>query len=77
MKASDKIRLVVNDVHFYTTVEQAQNGVGDHTAQNIAVASALYKLANGREEAKTYNLTEPTSILGRWNGFTIQIDMVQ
>lgn len=77
MRQNQKIRVIVNDIHFYSTVKAVQNGVGDHTALNIAVTSALYCLANTRKKYGDRKAKPVTGITGSWNGFQIQLDLVK
>lgn len=41
-----KLRVIVNGVHFYSTVKQVKEGVGDHTDINEAVQACLQDIVD-------------------------------
>ncbi len=71
MKKSQKLRVIVNGVSFYTTVGQIRCNVGDSVRINEAVLSALTALTNQR---KTTDYA--TGLAGRWNNVDVQITVL-
>jgi len=51
LKTTQRLRVIVNGVSFYTTARQVRNGVGDRTTINVAVRYALDKLEQSRAGA--------------------------
>ena len=72
MKVSQKLRLVINGIHFYTTAKQIRNGIGDEYRSNAAAQKCLLVLENMREHEKF----PPVGLAGTWEGYNVQINMV-
>ena len=51
LKSTQRLRVIVNGVSFYTTARQVRIGVGDRTTVNVAVYHALNKLEQSRADA--------------------------
>jgi hypothetical protein len=71
MKASQKFRVVIKGVHFYTTAKQIRNGVGDQYSVNAAIQKCLLVLETMR---KNDNIP-PVGLAGTWEGLQVQLDM--
>lgn len=70
---SKKIRLVINGVHFYTTVAQIREGIGDCTAQNARVQVMLDALEYSRHVGGNAVSTG----MGRtFDGMSFQLDIM-
>jgi hypothetical protein len=52
LKASQRLRVIVDGVSFYTKVKQVRDGVGDNTLINRLVASAVETIE--REDLSGY-----------------------
>lgn len=72
MKQNQKLRVIVNGVHFYSTPKAIRNGVGDLYSVNAAVQKCLLVLENMREHEKF----PPVGLAGTWEGRQVQLDMV-
>lgn len=67
-----KYRVIVNNVHFYTSTSAIKRGVGDHISTNAAILSAHDALQKMRDE----NSLKPVGLSGFWHGHSVQIDIV-
>jgi hypothetical protein len=72
MKVSQKLRLIMNGVHLYTTVKQIRNGIGDEYRTNAAAQKCLASLEYMREMEPV----KPVGLTGTWEGRNVQIDML-
>ena len=72
MKATQKLRIVIDSVSLYTTPKQIRNGLGDFYTVNAAAQKALLVLENMRE----YEKFPPIGLAGTWEGKNVQISMV-
>ena len=72
MKQNQKLRVIVNGVHFFSTPKVIRNGVGDQYSVNAAVQKCLLVLENMREHEKI----PPVGLAGTWEGRQVQLDMV-
>jgi hypothetical protein len=70
-----KLRVISNNVSFYTTPKQIRNGVGDFIDFNSAVQKALDTL-----EYANSNLPgcgrKTSGMCGTWSGIDIQINII-
>lgn len=73
MKQTQKLRLIVSGVSFYTTVKQVQRGVGDLYSVNAAAQKCLLVLQDMRDN----NSIPPIGLAGHWEGLNVQIDMIK
>lgn len=74
---SKKLRVIVNRVHFYSTVGAIRAGVGDLIALNDALQVVLHALEYDREVAKKHKpRMVPTGIATVNRGFEIQLDIL-
>jgi len=71
MKATQKLRIVIDSVSFYTTPKQIRNGLGDSYRVNAAAQKCLLVLEDMRENEKF----PPIGLVGTWEGMNVQIDM--
>lgn len=72
MKKSQKLKIVANEVSFYTTVGQVLEGIGSSSDFNLATICALNDLKKNIENEHFIY-----AIGGKWNGFVIQMDLVK
>lgn len=72
MKVSQKLRLIMNGVHLYTTVKQIRNGIGDEYRTNAAAQKCLVAL----EYMRATESVKPIGLTGAWEGRSVQIDMI-
>jgi hypothetical protein len=73
-KATQKFRVVIDSVCFYSNAKQIRNGVGDFTNCNIAVLQALEAFEKLRSSD---DITSSASgLAGTWNGMNIQLNIV-
>ena len=72
MKKSQKLRVIVNSVSFYTTAGQIRSNVGDSTRINEAVLTALISLQFQRKATKNCAV----GLAGRWNNVDVQLDIL-
>jgi hypothetical protein len=72
MKASQKLRLVINGIHFHTTAKKIRAGIGDEYRGNAAAQKCLLVLENMREVEKF----PPVGLAGHWEGYNVQLDMI-
>ena len=70
MKDSQKLRVVMDRVHFYTTAKQIRYGVGDDYSCNSAVQKCLLVLETMRGNGNT-----PVGLSGIWDGHQVQLDI--
>ena len=68
IKPSQKFRVIVNGVSFYTTARQIIDGVGDQISTNAAVRNALTSMQN------LANANEPVLGIGAWYD-TIEVQL--
>ena len=79
MKANQKLRVVVDQVSFYTTVKQVRLGVGDSYKVNDAVRFMLNSLIDRRDWYRqtgkaNHQVTGHAGVTP--NGLNVQIDVV-
>ncbi len=72
MKQTQKLRLVINSIHFHTTPKQIRAGIGDEYRGNSAAQKCLLVLESMREMEKF----PPVGLAGNWDGYSVQIDMI-
>ena len=72
MKPNQKLRLVMNGIHVYTTAKKIREGIGDRYTVNAATQKCLLVLENMREHDKI----PPVGLAGTWEGFQVQLDML-
>ena len=72
MKQNQKLRVVINGIHFYTTAKKIRDGVGDRYSVNAATQKCLLVLENMREHDKI----PPVGLAGTWEGYQVQLDML-
>lgn len=68
-KQSQRLRVIVEGIHFYSTVKQVQAGVGDNTRVNSATSMALWQLSLARKDGAN-------GLCGRWDNLNVQIDLI-
>ncbi|MBT6470920.1 MAG: hypothetical protein HOK52_06630 [Candidatus Marinimicrobia bacterium] len=71
MKATTKIRIIVDYVSFYTTAKEIRQGLGTFDNFNDAARSAL----NSLETMRNSGGVSPSGLCGKWLGFDIQLDI--
>lgn len=71
-KNSQKIRVILNGVHLYTTIKDVAFNLFGHTAQRIAVTQALQSLAYMR----AVESIKPVGLTGSWSGCQVQVDLI-
>ena len=67
MKKSQKVRVIIGSIGFYTTVKAIRNGLFSFTSQQLAVEFALEALEISKNS---------TGLCGQWNGYHIQLDLL-
>lgn len=79
MKQSQKLRVIVNRIAFFSTVKQVREGVGDDSAVNAAVKFALDTLVDGIRRAQVAKDAKhmPSGIsLITLNGYEVQVNVI-
>ena len=66
---SQRFRVIVDKVSFYTTAKSIRDGVGDMTILNGAVRQAI-------EELELHRADGSVGLAGTWNRYQIQLSMV-
>ncbi len=74
-KQSQKIRVIVSGVGFYTTVKEIRNSLFCFTAQNAAVQKAVCALEFIRSGKGAADKCA-SGLGGTWEGLSVQIDLV-
>lgn len=69
-KATQRFRVIINGISFYTTAGAIRDGVGDFTKVNEAVNEAMKALERTRVNDPAVGLT------GAWFGYAVQLSMV-
>lgn len=72
MKATQKLRIIIDSVSLYTTPKQIRNGLGDFYTVNAAAQKCLLVLEDMRENEKF----PPVGLAGTWEGKNVQISMI-
>ncbi len=72
MKKTQKLRVIVNGVSFYTTAAQVRYGIGDMAKVNAATQKALDALEFQRDGGLYCS-----GLAGVWEGLQVQVDMTQ
>lgn len=72
MKQNQKLRVIVDGIHLYTTPKSIRNGIGDQYSVNAAVQKCLLVLEHMREHEKI----PPIGLAGTWEGRQVQLDLV-
>ncbi len=65
------LRLIINGIHIETTPAQIEKGIGDYEPVNQAVQEGYRTL--------TLMMADPAvrGLAGHWNGYNVQIDVVE
>ncbi len=71
LKNSQKVRVILNDVHIYTTVKGMAFDTFGQTDQRVAVWDALLDIAMRRRHGLNM-----TGYSGEKRGFRVQVDLV-
>jgi hypothetical protein len=71
-----RIRVVTQGVHFYTTAREIREGVGDEYHTNASIQKALDALEYGRSRASNPEEQRATGIAGRWENRDVQLDIL-
>lgn len=74
-KQSQKIRVIVSGVGFYTTVKEVRNSMFCFTAQNAAVQKAVCAL-EGIRNNQSIEDKRTVGISGMWEGLQVQLTLV-
>lgn len=74
-KQSQKIRVIVSGVGFYTTVKEVRNSMFCFTVQNAAVQKAVCALEHVRN-SKNIEDRRTVGICGTWEGLSVQLDLI-
>lgn len=69
IKGSQRFRVIVDKVSFYTTAKSIYDGVGDMTILNDALRQAIIELARHRADGSV-------GLAGTWNRYAIQLSMI-
>ena len=72
MKPNQKLRLVMNGIHVYTTAKKIREGIGDRYTVNAAIQKCLLVL----EDMRKHDKIPPVGLAGTWEGFQVQLDML-
>lgn len=72
---SQKLRVILNGVHVYTTVKGMAFDTFGQTEQRVAVWDAVMRLAIDRRIAKIGEGV-PTGLSGEFRGHQVQVDLV-
>lgn len=71
VKQNQRIRVVIDGFHFFTTAKQIRQGVGDEYYSNASIQKALDAFEFGRLKTP-----QSTGIAGRWEDKNVQIDLM-
>lgn len=69
-KKTQRFRVIVNGISFYTTASAIQDGVGDFSKVNDAIKYAMGALERTRVSDPAVGLN------GTWYGYAVQLSMV-
>lgn len=69
-KKTQRFRVIVNGISFYTTAGAIRDGVGDFTKVNEAIKEAIGALERTRVSDPAVGLT------GAWFGYAVQLSMI-
>lgn len=72
-KQTQKFRVVINGVSFYTTAKEIRNGVGDFTSINLGIQQALAALENSKGGTGLADQCT-VGIAGTWSQYQIQLN---
>jgi hypothetical protein len=72
-KQTQKFRVVINGVSFYTTAKAIRDGVGDFTSVNLGIQQALAALENSKGGAGIADQCT-VGIAGTWSQHQIQLN---
>lgn len=75
LKQSQKIRVIISGVGFFTTVKQIRNGMFCFTKQTAATQKAVCALEHIRS-GKGIAEQCTTGLGGTWEGLSVQIDLI-
>ena len=70
-KQTQRFRVIINGVSFYTTAKAIRAGVGDFTKVNEAIRNAMGALEFLRASDPAVGL------VGSWQGYAVQLSMVK
>ena len=71
---SQKFRVIISDVSFYTTATEIRRGVGDTAKPNEAIRKCLDALEFQRSGSGVADQCA-TGLNGIWEGFNVQLDL--
>lgn len=71
MKATQKLRIIINGISFYSTPKKVREGIGDFQKVNRVIQAALEHLTTAQKARPT------TSGVGHtYEGVQVQIDVI-
>ena len=68
LKQSQKMRVIVDGIHFYSTVKQIREGVGDHIECNEAIRWTYENFVTSVDDI--------AGIVCRYHDMNVQLDIV-
>ena len=74
-----RIRVVIQGVHFYTTARDIREGVGDEYHTNASIQKALDALEHSRSVESHWRVRKEkhtTGIAGRWENRDVQLNIL-
>lgn len=74
-KQSQKIRVIISGVGFYTTVKEIRNSMFCFGTQNAAVQKAICALEGMRSGIGAADKSA-IGLCGTWEGLQVQVDLV-
>ena len=72
---STKVRVVTQGVHFFASVWEIRNGVGDDYTTNASIQKALCTLERMKESKGVEGAA--SGLAGIWEGRNVQIDILK
>lgn len=73
---TQKFRVIISDISFYSTASDIRRGVGDTAKPNAAIQKCLDALEFQRSGSGIAEQCT-TGLAGVWEGFSVQIDVAQ
>jgi GTP cyclohydrolase III len=74
-ETTQKFRVIISDISFYTTASDIRRGIGDTAKPNAAVQKCLDALEYIRSGTGVADQCA-RGIAGTWEGFNVQVDIV-
>ncbi len=74
-ETTQKFRVIISDISFYTTASDIRRGIGDTAKPNAAVQKCLDALEFIRSGTGAAEQCA-RGLAGNWEGFNVQLDIV-